>query len=1256
MQSRTIKTFFILLLFSSFPVWSQDAQEAPEGAEEVLEEEIIVVEEKLEPILPRRDSSLIFVEGEDAVSTNFNREPILNYSCSGFRTLQLNQLNDLHGEANYNSDYVFYVEQDGVYELWYGGTPPGNRDDVITSYASPFRYVLDGIYTEDVYREDVNVVEEYSPSYYWNYVSDLTLAAGEHRIKFEVLFRRSLDNRYYFYLDNFFLVRKENGQRVSLGALPEIFPKDMEDRSIDTPFKPFEEYEVLIRDNPEVVDNYIELAKMYSLAGDYLNALKYLRRAAFLSPDEPEIMLLLAKNLIWKGSVVEGLDMYRELLEIIPERTDLWTEAGKIAAWTGLYFDSLEFFDGGLDILPDDLSLLTNLGITNLWMGDVNQAELIFEKVAKQAGEELDSNIELAEIFRINGYPDRAIAIYRSLINLYPAELQLYFDLEQAYIENDEREKIPSIRDITANTFITGTDYTIVTNSFYEAQNMKEEVIGDYEEQLLADPENLNLRRVLAEIYFWNGYRKRAIAEYRNILTSYTYTNILQTEQKMMPFLELIDRNYALSHYLDTIPGYITENQKEMAELLKVYQKAKADHQSMKKRNDDTEAKGETPDRTAEQAKQEEIYSLEEELAVLIYLGESFLEKFQSLASQFEEETASLADLMVDEEASAEAFELLMEGVDWKWNRDYMVSELEAVKKDGVVLGNYALGKILMFEGNPSSARGNFEPLIEGETILKPGPFALYQSQVWLGEEEKRLELYENFSAEIDETCDYIYYLNDYLDIIHLVDEDVFTYLTGDPDDSIDNLIDSYKDVVKRASDMSRTVSDNISEIHKVLKTNMERGFYNLASETYLLRNELGDFYYNQQQYGNAIDQYEQVLAIDPWNLSAKFRLAQVYHLSGDWARAIKIYGEIYEEDAQFNNVASFYNELSRQFADSFNFYAKSFSDTSTLNFIMNADYNVKFSPLFGMKLEYGVEYDRIYRTYTEETGTNTSTIVLSGLGLSFPLKLSRFNVTPMAGLYAKTDLVDGTGLSDTDEPLLPDNPSFGLLSEWDFYPRFGADLSLSFDSLWLQGGYRFDWLADSFHGGSDILYHQAKADMSINFLKTKVPVLEDTTIFASGKGQFLNDGNLLWSASALLANKIQLKREPAMYLNVGLDFSLEDAIDESSGYWAPQMSLLTGLNLEYEAEFTLGENLVLGERLWFNTDYTSSGEDEAKATGLAFEVGNSLFYTKSDFTAWFNVSGNFTKQLDPSLDGLSYWSLNFEVGVSALFPELLVP
>ncbi|MBA7613228.1 hypothetical protein ES703_20473 [subsurface metagenome] len=252
---------------------------------------------------------------------------------------------------------------------------------------------MDDAEPRPVYREDMVVVEEYAPSYYWCLVSELELDTGQHTIRFTVSEKRRYDGRYYFYLDCFFLVRKKEGKRVVGKPVPELFPLDMDNRSRDYPFRAIEDYQILIREESDKIEPYIELSSIYTLLSDYLSALKYLKRALLIDPENLDVLLLIAKNLIWKGDVAAGLENYRELLLKDPKRLDIWQEAGKVAAWTGRYDESISFFQVGLEKFPENLSLAVNLGLTCLWAGKGKEAEEYFTEARKTTGEDYEQLI-----------------------------------------------------------------------------------------------------------------------------------------------------------------------------------------------------------------------------------------------------------------------------------------------------------------------------------------------------------------------------------------------------------------------------------------------------------------------------------------------------------------------------------------------------------------------------------------------------------------------------------------------------------------------------------------------------------------------------------------------------------------------------------------------------------------------------------------------------------------------------------------------
>ncbi len=1191
---------------------------------------------KIEAVLPETNPDIIFVEGEDAVSTNFNREPILNYSCSGFRTLQLNETIDAPEGSSYFAEFVFYAEKDGTYELWYGGTPPGNKDELLPSYASPFTMTLDEINTYQIYREDMHVVENYAPAYYWNYVKDVTLSAGEHRLNIEIPLRRGYDNKYFFYLDNFFLIRKENGKRILKGPLPPVFPRNFDDRSIDRPFKSIEDYQILIRDNPENPGNYVEISMVYSLIGDYLNALKNLRKALLLEPDDPDIKLLIAKNLIWKGAFYDGIEEYKDLLILVPDRLDYWTEAGKVAAWIGQYKDSENFFKEGLEQFPDNLSLLANLGITYLWASDIVNADKVFKHVDTVVGDDVNKFMKLANIFLVNGYPDKAIANYKKAISLHPEYLELYFSLENAYRQAGRRDEIPDLRKQIDETFIKTPEFEKTVQIFYNKQRMKEDVLKQYKEDLANDPDNLGLRKTLAEMYFWNGYKKEAINEYLNILTNYAYISLRGTEKETTRFLELLDKSYVFHNFLKKLPQYILRSRKDLSAALTAYNGSVKKLNLLKQKNDKLRAKGTAVPDDEENALAEEVSERGDKLASMISAKENFIEKYKTIIDQFNDDKDYLSRLLEDEKGTKEAFDKLTKGSDWKWDRSAMIRELDTVKEKGLPLANFDLGVIYQFEGNLTSSEENLK-IFSKTGNVKGGAYALFQTKLWMGKEDESKKIYEKNPQAVESATDYIPDLIEYIDFLSTEDEELFGFLPDNPSEAVKNIVSEYSGINK---DLKKNINDvraNIGKIHKFLKERMIQDFYTLAENTYLLRNELGDFYQSQKMYPEAIDQYKQVLAIEPWDISAKYKLGQVYQRNGNWAQAQKLYKEVYTEDPVYGNVTAFYNQLAREHADRLSFSGSTFADTSVLTMTGNAEYRTNFSGTFSLV----VDYSTCYNLYpVEPAAVYAPTSFYQSLKAGVPLSVSGLDITPSAGTYILSDLSD----QDSRTDFIGDPVPGSLFST--FTPYFFGSISADFSAgpVSISGGYVYDWVSETFKpGDSPVSFQTGTGSLQINFGFIKKPVIQNTGFSVYGYYKSFSDSNSTYGIFSELNNYFSVLDKPYVRLGLSGNFSVEDSDSTSPDYWVPLDSYRSGGALSIQSTFDLSEDRSLSDEFRLYSGYYSDND----GSGLETVLSNTFNYTKKDFTGYLKLSGSVKGSFD-------YWSFTIELGADAGLPDLL--
>ena len=439
----------VFLISGLFRVSAQETQAASGG--------------RLDPVFPETNSNIVFVEGEDAVSTNFTTEPVLLYGASRSRTLQLSRSTGLQGGGVFFAEWVFYLESDGVYDFWYGGTPPGPKDDLAPSYTSPVSLIIDDGPAVEVYREDVKVTGQYLPSYYWCRAGTTELTAGTHKLRLEVTQKRSYDGRYFFYLDNFFLVNKASESDPGQ-PLPRVFPEALT-ADTDITFLSLSDYEKKIQVNPGDVSGYIELASIYALVSDYVNAQKILRKAQLLFSGVRDLEVYAAKNRIWMGEIAEGLQQYRQVLAAFPDLLGNWAEAGKIAAWSAMYADAERFYLGGLAQFPGNLNLTVNLGLTYLWMADTQKAEQTFDKAGKIAGDDPALIKELADVFVINGYPDRAVTIYRDSIKKHPEDLGLYFLLRDLLSKTGKNSEAEAVTQSISEGGAAGKHYSQVSRT-----------------------------------------------------------------------------------------------------------------------------------------------------------------------------------------------------------------------------------------------------------------------------------------------------------------------------------------------------------------------------------------------------------------------------------------------------------------------------------------------------------------------------------------------------------------------------------------------------------------------------------------------------------------------------------------------------------------------------------------------------------------------------------------------------------------------
>ncbi|MDC7232045.1 MAG: tetratricopeptide repeat protein [Spirochaetales bacterium] len=1218
-------------------VFSQENPETPEasGAETENAEtgEEAPENVKLTPVFPLSEEGLVFLEGESAVSTNFATSAVFNYGASGYKSLQLIQQNAPYGGQAYFAEYAFYVEEEGEYAFWYGGTPPGPEDKAYPSFASTFRYVLDGAEPVMVYREDVAVVEAYTPSYYWMEVETLYLTKGVHRIRFEVPEKRLYDGRYYFFLDAFFFLRTDLTD-AELTLIPPVFPENRSDRSIDNPFQSISYYETAIKENPGNKNAYVVLSMVYSLLGDYINAIKNLNKAVSLDPEDPYPLLLTAKNRIWNGEVTEGLTVYRQLLTLAPDNAAYWAEAGKVAAWTGNYRESIEFFTQGLEQFPDDLNLKVNLGLTYLWMARSDDAETMFKEAQDSALDSHDRVMELGSIHSVNGYPQYSENIYLKEIDSSPQYLETYLALESSYRQMGETEKAEAIVNRIYETFEESPELREYMQVYDEKINMKNGILQDYIDALAEQPDNIPLRQLLSQTYFWNGLKEEAVDHSLRILINKLYISMKEFDARAMDLLSLIDR---MSRFRD-----------QFSELEEAYLLGARELELARSNYDKAIA--------AQEKKPDDPGLIEKaDAAALEYINASdsynnWVFRSAGLEADKEALLEEWNQLLEKENNDEEIFRQLLGESEWSWDRYFTLNELRQVQRDEPFLAGYILSRLALFSGKYGEAGRYLETEVFDED--PPSRYGLYESYLWSMNREKQKSMWEE---EADVLTIYRQHLFD-MEAAAWTDPEGSGFMIPAADET-DALVEEIKTRVPDMKKEGEEIAGVLQDMKSILDRQLVRQIYYYEQDTYLLRYSLGEYYLDMEENLKAVKQFERVLAMDPWNISANYKLGIVSQRAGNWSRAMAQYKKVYYQNPRYENAAYYYNQLARQNADSVSVSAQNITDTSRINYRGYANYQTRINTWMGWGLTYKIDMDRKYRSFD---GDPAGQFKMHSMELDVPFTIPDWNLilTPVAGLYFGNSLFGETwDTSDTEVTEPAGFMDFSIVK-----PLAGFSAGWKWNFLDTSLGYRYQLERESMFPERDLTRsHFVNLNASTYFPLENSYDWGPFITRTYGQFEFLtntsdaSESNIKGQALQEASIGLVVARKPLVRLTANGLFNLEDGSESTIvDYYLPSGVLEAKGGLRGTVNFhneTYTENLELSlfgavggyfVNVWGNGDMAKS---------LKAESYFGMYYVKETMTLYLNIGGSSTFQ---NAQDLNFWEFSATLGARVSVPSLL--
>uniref|UniRef100_A0A7C3IKC2 Tetratricopeptide repeat protein n=1 Tax=Gracilinema caldarium TaxID=215591 RepID=A0A7C3IKC2_9SPIR len=1185
--------------------------------------------QKIDPVFAPQPEGLVWVEAEDAVTTNITDQATLDYASSAYRILQLNREGTAKGVPFY-AEYTMVVPEDGTWNLWIGGTPPGPESDLLASFVSPIYIKVDETDPVPIHREQVAVVEKYSNTNHWFVVKQaVNLTAGVHKIRFEIRETRRYDSRYYFFLDAFFLLKSDSPLlqgTVDRNLVPRRFPLDLTNRSIDNPYLTIPQYEYAIQQNPKNKEGYLLLAQVYSLIGDHGSAIKTLSRGRIMAGEDIRFTLLAAKSRIWSGEIDEGIRLYKEYLKSPDAEKDVWAEAGKICAWLMKYQDAEDIYKQAIAKYPEDLNLKVNYALTLLWESKVRDGERYLSELWNRVKKSPDQILSLGSIYDTSGYPDKAIDAYLAGAKEHPEQIEFYLRLVRTYNKTNQSDKANEIRALIPNVYNSSDALTSVLAALDQETTLKEQVLEQYRQRLAQEPDNLDLRLELVRAYSWNGKLTEALAENQNILINKLYTILVGMDADLTDTYRLMDVLQIAKAPAAQLPLLVDERIQAIKKAQEGLKQAMIQDVQNQKSTD--AAKREKSQAAVQEAQKALAKEVALAAAVNAWANGEFIQRVQSYT---EEVNSSAAQIAQDAE-------VLNNVKPWTWLIKDDQAFLTGLAKDNP-LALHGLLRINLLEGLPITI-----PQPE-QVPLEPTKKLVLQAQLW-----QKQTLNEGLFSP----ATYYSYAGDL--------EDMKKHAApAEPAEAVysDFTNQDSEEQIKKLQETKLKAGPLVYQIDTAQKVLLRRAalrlrvrMYQYDTETQWDRQGLADLYLRLGRPADAVRTLERVLVLNPSDIASLFTLARAKEQSGDWMGALTMYKRVYDLNPRYENAAGSFNTLSVQHPQVLQTTLSASVDSNRSAETAQLSYVLPLTSFVNLQTVYTVEHQKIHTPLIQ-----TQSLTLHTLSLKLPVTIKALGLS----FYGEA----GGNLQNKLDNLLPaslDDFAMDRLSDYVVVaPQLGGGLSWTGKYFSLGGTYLFHQIKDTFFADRFPNYeHQAGAFARLfldapnrNWFRT-FSLQADGTYRSIFSPYFTNQTNNIYSVQGELHILNTLRVQPMINLDVGAIGLWENAENTVSitDYYAPDQALTIKGGFDLTAQVARSSNwtILTGAKLWSGW-YSSGG-----STGsLLLDSAIRLEGLRKNLTIYMNLGASRTGDVNLSSKP-AYWSASLDIGARLSLADYIIP
>ena len=242
--------------------------------------------------------------------------------------------------------------------------------------------------------------------------------------------------------------------------------------------------------------------------------IEYYQKKLEATPNEPELIGLLAAAYIENQQIEEGMKTYRKGLELAP--TDANLRLNLIASLRNA--EKYELAAAEYEVLseqdPDDFGIYRELGELYLEIGDQDKAKSVYQKMIERDPKNPSTHLILAEIYAGHEWIEDAVTQYEKAISLAPKNLDFIEYFGDFYFRQGDREKaLETWNRMVAGELNTAQNYNQLAE-LLNAKKFKTEAVTATRKAVELMPDEYRYREALAKQLMENSEYEDALKEF----------------------------------------------------------------------------------------------------------------------------------------------------------------------------------------------------------------------------------------------------------------------------------------------------------------------------------------------------------------------------------------------------------------------------------------------------------------------------------------------------------------------------------------------------------------------------------------------------------------------------------------------------------------------------------------------------------------------------------------------------------------------